>query len=270
MGSHKSKSKRKGIYGWLVSILSLEILLFLTFAFLIFSRKILEIHNVFWGNLFITLISFLAFISFVLFIRNYKDKLTFDHKGNFFFASALCLFFLGDLLWFGTETILTNPLFSALPDVVWNLAYIAMMCSLFLFIIPMSKASRVWTILFIALGFIAGFANIIINVNTDFAFKLYNLNYFIQQLYPAYDFIILGLLLALLAPLVIHRNLAFIKIYFWLFGIISRILFDNLFADKITLGTYYTGHGIDLIYLLFYLSISISVVFRATSLEAKK
>jgi hypothetical protein len=252
-------------------LLALQIASYLIYSLLIFTGKIEEINPALWGNFFISSLSFLALVITFVFLISPSGRVGFDRKGNILMAIALIFFFLGDLMWFLDEFVagIHVPIGGS-ADLFWNLAYILMIISFFYFLNSFFVESKLFSNLLIALGFFVGIGNFIISLRGYIELHNYSFAVLVQSLYPAYDFVLVGLTLAILIPLIIHRDRIFLGLYVLLAGIVSRVVYDNVFVYMARSGTYYTGHPVDLIYSFFYIAVGMSALLYLRAWRSNK
>ncbi len=239
----------------------IQITLYLIYAILILSGKILVINSVLWGNFFTSSISLIAVISLISFLYSEAGKQGIDPKGNKILTLSLIFMFLGDLLWFLNELFLENLVpIGGWPDISWNISHILLIWSFLHFSESIFSESLRWKAGILTAGILTAIINAIISLREYFNLGIYGISFIIQEIYPIYDFIIIGILLTIIGPLIVNQDKTFKGFYIILFGLLARIVYDNLFADLILNGSYYTGHIIDLIYVIFYIGICLSSI----------
>ncbi len=216
----------------------------------------IKINSSVLGNIFIMLLSLLSLISvFVLYLK-FPSNFIIEKRGRLFLIISLTFFFLGDLFWTIYQTVLKNILpLGGIPDLCWNFAYLALMVSLVFFIKIQFRPSNLLAGILFSLGIFAGLIYLYFDLSEDIRLGTLNFIHLIQDLYFFYDFILLALVFVLIFPLINLRNKFFIGWIIIGIGITTRIVYDIFFANMSEKGIYYTGHPIDLIYVLFYLSI---------------
>ncbi len=239
----------------------IQIAFYLVYSILIFSGKILVINSVLWGNFFTTSISLIAVISIIVFLYSEAGKQGMDPKGNKILAVALIFMFLGDILWFLNELFLENLVpIGGWPDISWNIAYLLLIWAFLHFSESIFSESVNWKIGILTTGILIAIINAFISLREYFTLGIYGFSFIIQEIYPIYDFILIGILLTIIGPLIVNKDKAFRGFYIILFGLAARIIYDNLFVDLVLNGAYYTGHIIDLIYVIFYIGICLSSI----------
>jgi hypothetical protein len=72
----------------------------------------------------------------------------------------------------------------------------------------------------------------------------------------------------LLWPLILNGNKYFTGWFLLGFGFVTRIVYDITFAKMSEDGSYYTGHPVDLIYVLLYLFVILNNVSKCRILNS--
>ena len=250
-------------------VLIIAVAVFLLQSFFIFTGLI-KINSNLLGNLFVVLISFLALISIFILYRKFPEYFPMEKKGKLFLLISLALFFLGDLTWTIEQVVLKNTLpIGGIPDLCWNLAYFSLGTSLIFFIKTGFRKSNLGYIITTSLGSIAGLIYLYFDIVKDINLGSFSFIHLIQDLYFFYDFIILAFGIILVYPLIISKSKLFLGWIILGLGILARMIYDISFANMSENGTYYTGHPIDLIYVLFYLAIIINGLVKFNLLNKK-
>lgn len=223
------------------------------------------------GNFFICTLSFLAFISMILVYRKFPDNFPMEKRAKSFLIVAIGLFFLGDLLWLSSEIFLKNLVpIGSYPDLAWNFGYFALMASMIYLIRTEFIPSKKWMIVLLILGLLGGLAFLAQDISEDLESESFEIPHFFQDTYPFYDFILLGMTIVLLWPLIQANNRLFLG---WIaigLGLITRLVYDIIFIEMTEGSTYYTGHPVDLIYVLFYLAVIFNSVIKYSTLKNTK
>ena len=205
------------------------------------------------GNLFICIISFFAMVACWIPYRRLSKEYPLEKKGWFFIALAMTLFFLGDIAWSVFEVILDIHVPIGSPcDVFWNLAYFSLIYGLWylMSLLFFESPARNRVVMFVSL--LIACVVLYFNLRGDIASGNLSFVIFIQNLYVFYDVIILGMIYLILLPLVMSHNHLFVAWIIFGSAIIARIIFDFVFAYMSTVGTFYTGHPLDLLYTFSY------------------
>lgn len=222
------------------------------------------------GNIFIVSLSLLALIGSVIIYSNISSNFPREKKANLFLIFSLLLFLIGDIFWLvgellsGKELILGN-----FPDLMWSLAYLFLIISLFYFISLGFRPSPKTIYLVVAAGLIIGGTILGLDIGEDLEEGTFNFSHAIQDSYILYDLVVLFMIIYLVWPMVLIGSRFFTPWFILGIGIISRLVYDQIFANMSQEGTYYSGHPVDLIYVLFYVVLLISFYFKSKSLAVK-
>lgn len=209
------------------------------------------------SNVFVDFLSFCAALSafFAYFAVSSKSEFKLP---SLVLALSFAMLFLGDMLW----TLFENVLGIALPvgsfaDFAWIIGYVLILVSLVMFIRMMFITPKTKLIS----GVIAAiFALWFVVYRLP---DMVNLASVINHAYVAMDIIIIGLISMILVPLVASRN-RFVA--FWILfasAFLVRIVFDVLFAEFVDADMYWSGHFIDVIYMLSYAVFVFAADYRA-------
>ena len=230
--------------------------IFFVIQILFISFNFFGLEKTFFGNIFITIISFLAFLSMLCLYKRFPHNFPMERKAKLFLLISTSLFFLGDLLWLFEEAVLKNimPL-GQFPDLFWTLGYVALMTSIQFFIKMEFRESKKLLNLLIVLSIIVGGLFLYFDIAYSLNEGVLTFGGLIQDLYPVYDIAVFAMIFYLLWPLIITKNTYFIG-WFWLgLGVLTRLIYDIVFIIMNKNHTYYTGHPIDLVYELLYIFI---------------
>jgi hypothetical protein len=234
---------------------------------MVFTRNLTELT----GNLLISSISFLAFLSMFALYKKFPSNFPKEKKGKLFLLLAVAAFFIGDLIWMLQEVILKTKMpIGGTPDLLWNIAYVLLATGLIYFIQTEFRSSYKGAISILLLGIIAGGAYLTWDIAEDIEEGTLAIPHLIQDLYPFYDFIILALVIILVWPLIKSGNKLFQGWIILGVGIITRIIYDMTFIIMSENETYYTGHPIDLLYVMLYLAIIFNNQSKCTLLNGEK
>lgn len=172
---------------------------------------------------------------------------------------AFTLFMFGDIYWAYGELVLKTevPIGSA-ADFFWTLAYLTLFVGVFKALstihLPLSKSQKRVIVLS---GLVTGIYTVI---HFSHIPAVHGWVILIQDMYPAYDVILIGFLLTLLMPALSQGLKRFVTTPLGLFAlaVFIRIIFDTAFAYTTANGTYYTGHLIDTFYTGSYVVAAIA------------
>lgn len=209
------------------------------------------------SNIIITFLSFFAALSAFLAYNSTCEKSEFKQSTFILFLAFLALF-IGDFLWSVLENFLGIQIpVGSFADFAWIFAYLLIIVSLFVFVgkMFMTSRSKVVSLIF---TFIFALWFTIYHVP-----DMVNLASVINHAYVVLDIIIIGLVSMILVPLVTARN-RFVA--FWILfasAFLVRIVFDVLFAELVDANLYWSGHFIDLVYMLSYVVFVFAADFRA-------
>lgn len=198
------------------------------------------------SNVFVDLLSLCAALGGFAAYNSINKKSEFK-RPTLYLALAFAFLFLGDMLW----SVFENVLGIAIPvgsfaDFAWIIGYVLILISLFMFVSKMfiTFKTKVFAGL-ITLIFASWFA--IFHLP-----DLVSLASVFNHAYVIMDIVIIGLISMILVPLVTTRNRF---VVFWILfasAFLVRIVFDVLFAEFIDADIYWSGHFIDIIYMLSY------------------
>lgn len=262
------KSGKSGTCGGCVfKILIFAILVYILQAVFVFNN-FFSLNKNLVGNIFICTLSLLAFISIWVVYKIFPHNFPYEKKGKLFLMISMGLFFLGDLLWLINEMFLKKLVpIGSYPDFVWSFAYLALMVALIYLIKTEFMPSRFLPILIILVGFVLGCIFLAGDISEDLELNSFNLPHFMQDVYPFYDFIILGLVTVLLWPLIVARSSLFLGWIILGIGTIIRLIYDIIFIDMTETNSYSTGNPIDLLYVIFYLAIIVQSFIKYRSFK---
>lgn len=261
--------KRGKVINPIRSIAILAVVVFLLHLIFIFTGWVNINVNLF-GNLFSDIVAFLAFISMFLLYRKFPEYFPMEKKAKLFLLISLSLFFLGDLIWTLEQVIEKNILpIGGIPDLCWNLAYFSLGGALIFFMKTEFRKSNLWPIIITSLGVVAGSIYLFVSISEDLNLGIFSFIHLIQTLYVFYDILIFALGLIILYPLIISRNKLFLGWMVLGLGVMTRLIHDALFENLSESGAYYTGHPVDLIYVLFYISIIFNSLIKFNLLNKK-
>jgi hypothetical protein len=215
------------------------------------------------GNIIITSSSLLALISMIVLYVKFPSNFPKEKWGNFFMVVSVFLFFLGDLLWLIDEVIRGQMVpIGGFPDMLWNLAYFALITAMGFFISFSFRPSNKWLYMALAIGSLVALAVLYEDVSEDLELGTFTFSHSIQDTYILYDFIVLAMIVYFVWPMFsIGGGLATSWIILS-FGLATRIVYDRVFAQMSEEATYYTGHPVDLLYVLFYLAIIFANLYK--------
>lgn len=243
-------------------IFSLQII----FAYAPIFHNIPKLHNIL-GNIFICSLSILALIGSIKIYKSLPLNFPRERTGNLYLSIALFLFLLGDLLWLYSEIFLNNltPI-GGLPDLMWNLGYIALIISMGYFISLSFRPSKKVTALILLVGLVIGGAILYFDVLEDLEENSFTLVHAIQDAYILYDTLLLFMVIYLIWPIIVLGNRFFISWVVLGLGITTRLIYDRIFAEMSDKGTYFTGHPVDVLYTTLYLTLVLSFYFKSKNL----
>ena len=237
--------------------------LFISFGFFGLNKNL-------FGNLFIALISFLAFLSMFCLYKKFPHNFPMERKAKLFLLISTFLFFLGDFIWFAEEVFLQEIiLLGGWPDLCWTLGYLALIISTQFFIKIEFRESKILLGILIFVAIILGGLFLYFDITANLSQGNLSFGSLIQDFYPIYDLIVFAMIIYLLWPLIITRNTYFLG-WFWLgLGVLTRLVYDIIFVMLNKENLYYTGHPIDLVYNLFYIFIILNSLHKSNLLNSK-
>lgn len=251
----------------------LAVTIYILHSIFIFSpvfNKLTHLHNIV-GNIFIVLLSLTALIATLRMYFKMPTSFPRENKGNLFLAISLLLFFIGDVLWLISEVFYGSLMpIGGYPDLAWNLAYFALIISLIYYISvgfrPWNNRAY-WVLLIVA---IIGIGILYGDVSEDLAEGSFTSTHALQDMYILYDILVLLLIFYLVWPL-FSSDIRF-GLHWIIFGVgmISRLVYDQIFVQMSQDGTYYTGHPVDLLYVSLYLFIVIGFYIKSKQLGVIK
>jgi len=209
------------------------------------------------SNVFIDALAFCAAISAFLAYFSISRDSEFK-RPSLLLALAFVALFLGDLLW----TLFENVFGISLPvvsfaDFAWVVGYVLIIVSLLMFVSKMFITLKTKLISgAITVAFASWFAVYHLP-------DMVNLGSVINHAYVIMDIVIIGLVSAILVPLVMSRN-RFVA--FWILfasAFLVRIVFDVLFAEFVDANMYWSGNFIDILYMLSYAIFVFAADYRA-------
>lgn len=205
------------------------------------------------GNILFNVLALCAVIGCWIVYRKVEKVFPDEKKGWFILTVALLLNLIGDILWAVYEVILGVEVpIGGWVDLFLTLGYFGLIVAVFFFLRTMFFSSQVYNYFIMTFSLIAGGALLYLGIAENLSAGAFSSTALIQNLYPFYDMILLGMITILLIPLVASHNRLFVA---WLFiggGIMSRIVYDVVFARLTSAGLFYTGHPIDVVYPLAY------------------
>ena len=205
------------------------------------------------GNSFICIISFLAMVACWIPYRRLSKQFPLEKKGWFFIALAMTLFFLGDLAWAVFEVFLNIRVPIGSPcDLFWNLAYFSLMYGLWYLMSLLFFESKNHNRIVMFASLLIACVVLFFDIRHDMASADLSFVFFVQHSYVFYDIIILGMLSLIIIPLVLAHNYLFISWILFACAILARVFYDFIFAHMVDVGSFHTGHPIDLLYTLSY------------------
>lgn len=249
-------------------LLVVSFLLFVLHAVFILG-KLFSSYSLVWGNLFISLMSFLAFVSCWALYKKLPTNIPRERKGILFLTLSILFFCLGDLLWLLIEVALKIEVpIGGFPDVLWTLAYLLVIVALYYFI-SMGFRSSQWPVFFsIFLGFVVGGIIFYKTISDEIINHTITFVLLIQNSFVLYDIIILFMIVVLVWPIINSGNRFFLHWLVFAFAILIRLVHDIVFM-RIANTAYYTGHPVDLLYVLSYVGIIASIYFKSSILVVK-
>lgn len=267
----KGESKPKVCFGGSIFLCLLIVALGLySFQGIFIFGNLFEDSRDLIANLLITSLSLLAFISAILIYRRLSFNFPREKKANLFLIVSLFLFFLGDLLWLGSEILFGDLVpIGSIPDFAWLSAYIFLIISLIYFISTSFRPYGSAIYLVLLLGTIIGGAVVYFDVAEDLEEGSFTFVHAIQDAYILFDVIVVLLVIYLVWPIFPAGRRFYLSWILLGLGISTRVVYDQIFANMSQAGTYYTGHPIDLLYVIFYLCVVASSYFKSKILAVK-
>lgn len=252
-----------------LAIFSIAIIIFIFQAVFIFGGFFKD-HMDIIGNIFIVSLSLLTVISTILIYHKLPSNFPVEKRGKLLLSISFILFFIGDLLWLIAEIFLGDlvPL-GGYPDLVWGLAYIFLIFSLIYFISISFRPSKSTTYVVILMAIIIGGGILYQDVNEDLEEGSFNFNHSLQDSYILYDIVSLFLVLYLIWPIIFSGTRFGLHWIILGAGILTRLFYDQIFANMSQNGTYYTGHPVDLLYVLFYLFALFAFYIKSKDFEVE-
>lgn len=216
------------------------------------------------ANLFLTCFSLLAFVSSILIYKRISVNFIREKRAKLFLIISLFLFFLGDLSWLVSELFFGNlvPL-GSVPDFIWLSAYVFLIISLVYFISMSFRPSSKMTYWVIILGIILGGFLLYLDVEEDLEEGSFTFAHAIQDAYILFDMVAVLMVIYLVWPIFSAGKRFYLNWLMLVFGIATRVVYDQIFANMSQQGTYYTGHPIDMLYVLFYIFVIASFYFKS-------
>ncbi|VVB80281.1 Uncharacterised protein [uncultured archaeon] len=216
------------------------------------------------ANIFIVILALLALFSTIFIYRKISQNFPREKEGKLFLIISIFLFFLGDLLWLIAEAVFdkVTPL-GSYPDLAWSLAYVALIISLVYFISVGFRPSSRLIYLLVVTGLVIGGVILFNDVSEDIREGNVGFSHFIQDSYILYDVIVLLLIIYLVWPILFEGSQ-----YGWHWvilggGMLTRLVYDQIFANMSQNNTYYAGHPIDLLYTFFYVSVALAFYIKS-------
>jgi len=214
-----------------------------------------NLHNIF-GNVFIVVLSSLALISVIFVYAKFPENFPSEKRGNLFVLLGMLLFLIGDVMWLVDEIFLNNKIpIGGFADLFWNVGYVCFIVAIIMFISFSFRASNKILYWLMTVGVLIGGYVLYSDVSEDLELGSFTLSHAIQDVYILYDFIVLILIIYLVWPMILNRNRLFYSWIILAFGFLTRVVYDRIFANMSEYGTYYTGHPIDLLYIVFYMCV---------------
>ncbi len=205
------------------------------------------------GDISFVIVALCAAISGLNAYKSLKKCDPEESKGWAIATIAFGLFMLGDIYWAYSELILKiNTPLGSIADLFWTLAYFALIIAT----LKLQKAifyySKLQKYIFTILGLIIG-GYVAYNSLSAYFNLTHNIGNLANDLYVTYDFIILGIILSIILPLLKTKQYVFLKSWITIMlAILLRIFYDLLFAYLTELNTYQTGNYIDILYASSY------------------
>lgn len=238
------------------------VVVFVLHAIFIFSGMFSEYKGLI-GNVFIVLFSLMALISIFILYFKFPENFPQEKRGNLFLVLGVLLFFLGDLVWLIDELFLDKLVpIGVFPDFLWNLGYVFFIVATIFFISFSFRPSKKLLYWLVIIGFIFGGAIIYQDVSEDLELGTFDFTHAIQDMYIVYDVVLVVLIIYLAWPMVFVGNKLFYGMFILAFGFFTRIIYDRIFAQMSEEMIYYTGHPIDLLYIVFYLCIIFKSAYK--------
>lgn len=259
--------KSSNIFRNLLIVSTIVFILQAIFVFIPLLHQNMNVHDIV-GNIFIVLLSLIAFISSILIYRRISDNFPREKKAKGFLIISLFLFLIGDLSWLVSEVFFgdLNPI-GSYPDYIWISAYAFLIIALFYFIAIGFRPSRFMIYAIAILGVVMGGVILYADVVEDLEENSFTYAHAIQDSYIIFDLLAFLLVIYLVLPIIPAGRRFYLN---WLIlgvGIFTRLVYDQLFAEMSQTGAYYTGHPIDLLYVFFYVCVVISFYYKSQLLE---
>ena len=227
-----------------------------------FPKKLATLDAIF------AIFSLLAFISCVRIYIKIPKRFPAEKKGYLFLMISILLFFLGDLFWFILEVFFQDfvPL-GGLPDISWNLAYFSLMISLYFFISFSFRESNKLYYFFLSIAALIIIIIEVIEIKEGLYTEAISFIHIINELYVFYDIFLIIMIFYLVWPMIKLKNKIFYSWIILLIGLVFRVIYDYIFVILSYKNLYSTGNPIDLIYVLFYLAIIFSNIYKCQTLD---
>jgi len=228
----------------------ISIILFITQAVFIFGKFFhdsIYLHNIF-SNLFLILFALICFVASWLIYKKIPETFSREKKATLFFMLFVLFFLFGDILWFVYETLFGQKIpLGSLPDLSWAIGYFFLIISV---------------IYFAKIGFRSNEKGVFVALAIGILLSCFLIYY--------YDLIVLLLIIYVVWPLLYSGVKYGMQWIILSLGIVIRLVYDFIFAEISANGYYFTGHPIDLLYVLLYILIILSFYVKAKLMETTK
>ncbi|VVB81713.1 Uncharacterised protein [uncultured archaeon] len=204
------------------------------------------------GNVFNIVLALCAALGCWFAYRNIGKAFRDEKKGWFFVALAFFMFTAGELFWAYFEFKGIEVPLGSLADLFWTLGYFALIFGLYTFLSMMFFSSESYNYVILVVFALIGGVVAFFTIPSDIASGMLTLGHFVQQFYVLLDFILLGMIVVLILPLLQARNRLFVAWLLFGLGITVWVVFDFLFAGLTEFNMYYSGNPIDILYALSY------------------
>ena len=229
--------------GWLVAV---SVLVFAVQAVLVLTNSNPLILGIAGDGLSVVLALAAAIGCFMAWSKLQRTFYT-ERKGWLFSFVAFLLFAVADGVWAYFEFVNPRVAVFLVPQLLWTAGYLLWIAGLGHFLGARFFPSKVPVVAVLGIaGLLAVFhayAPLIEFIHTG------NLLSFLNALYVSYDYVLLGIVLLLIGPFVLHHT----RLSTWMlvgFAIIARILFDFILVNS---QGYWAGHPAVLLYSGTYL-----------------
>jgi hypothetical protein len=251
----------------------ISIILFITQAVFIFGKFFhdsIYLHNIF-SNLFLILFALICFVASWLIYKKIPETFPREKKATLFFMLFVLFFLFGDILWFVYETLFGQKIpLGSLPDLSWAIGYFFLIISVVYFAKIGFRSNENGVFVALAIGILLSCFLIYYDVSEDLAEGSFDFTHFLQDMYIVYDLIVLLLIIYVVWPLLYSGVKYGMQWIILSLGIVIRLVYDFIFAEISANGSYFTGHPIDLLYVLLYILIILSFYVKAKLMETTK